>query len=64
MRCDCCGKFRKYEDLLLIDYTPDSEYSSEDYVYECRFCMSKSDLERYDSAFKQLKGKANEYIPS
>jgi hypothetical protein len=47
MRCDFCGKFRSADDLALIDYSPDAEGSQEDFVFECRHCMSKVDLERH-----------------
>lgn len=46
MRCDCCGKFRKLMDIRIVMGEYDEEWA------ECRFCMSKSDLETY---FKEKK---------
>lgn len=41
MRCDCCGKFRKKSDIVCMQAEVD------EYWYECRFCMSPVDEERY-----------------
>jgi len=41
MKCDCCGKFRKLRDLVRMMGEYDEEWN------ECRFCVSKSDLDQY-----------------
>lgn len=40
MKCDCCGKFRKDSDLVMM-------YGEGENWLECRWCMSISDKEVY-----------------
>lgn len=40
IRCDVCGKFSKYDDLI-SHYTSDSDYSTEDLYYSCIRCEEK-----------------------
>lgn len=47
MRCDCCGKFRKAEDLVYIEDTDGDGWVTSYSGYECKDCMSEFDRERY-----------------
>jgi len=40
-RCCICGKFAKYEDLELYEFTPDSDFTSEDISCAHQVCIDK-----------------------
>lgn len=44
-KCDVCGKFRKDEDIVCIDYS--DGYGDYDEQITCKWCMSDVDFERY-----------------
>lgn len=46
-RCDCCGKFRKKEDVSGMAGESDDVGNCEEWV-ECIHCMSGIDLERHN----------------
>jgi len=46
MRCDCCGKFRKKEDLAGSAGESDDCGNYETWL-ECKFCCSEADYEIY-----------------
>lgn len=37
IKCDCCGKYRKYDELH-YHYIADTHYTSEDSYYSCIYC--------------------------
>lgn len=41
-KCDICGKFRKFEELI-HRFSPDNHFSSEDSYHECIYCIKKED---------------------
>ena len=43
-KCDCCGKFRKEEDLAMMQAEGDETW------LECKLCCSQAD---YDMYFKK-----------
>jgi hypothetical protein len=47
MKCNLCGKFRKQSDLLEMEGDSNDGYQGEVWT-ECRWCMSKCDLERLE----------------
>lgn len=42
-RCDYCGQFKKYKDLKIDEFIPDTHFSSEDFVWICKKCIKKQD---------------------
>jgi len=49
-KCDCCGKFRKEEDLF------ESQAEGVEWWVECRFCCSDFDLQVYFSKLENDTG--------
>ena len=49
MKCDLCGKFRKELDIRLIEGDSNDGHQGQQWI-ECKFCMSKSELERFNSS--------------
>lgn len=41
-KCDICGKFRKYEELI-HRFSQDTHFSSEDSYHECIYCVKKQE---------------------
>ena len=49
IRCDCCGRFIKYEELCRGGggsscFVPDSEYSYEETTFRCKKCTDKEGM--------------------
>lgn len=40
-RCCDCNKFQKWEDLRVIELTPDTDFEAEYATYICGFCDEK-----------------------
>jgi hypothetical protein len=45
-KCGICGKFRKDSDMVLQEYSC-WDGMEVDQQFECKFCMSQVDFERY-----------------
>src|SRR5260221_14674397 len=38
-RCMDCNLFKKWEEIKLVGFIPDSDFGAEDYAYRCLKCM-------------------------
>jgi uncharacterized protein with PIN domain len=41
-RCVECGKFITYEDLVMVEFIPDTPFTIEKATYMCRECYAES----------------------
>jgi len=51
-RCCQCGRFKSWDKLRLVEFTPDNEFEREDSVYECADCIDED--KRMDVALEKL----------